>query len=90
MEIGTLTWAHVLGAAALYWAILIPAWLFHTTRPSTQARARERAVTRTEIDPATGEMLMTLQHPINVGRVAAILLGPPLLLVAAWLVARAA
>jgi len=86
MDIQSWPWTGILGAAAVYWVVLIASWLFYTTRPSTQARARARDFQSAERAPKTGKVEMTFAHSTRLDRVALVLLGPPIVLAALRLI----
>ena len=88
MTFSSWTWLHVLVMALVYWAVVICTWSFRVSRPAARERARERAFHGRTIDPATGEMTMTFTSAIDVNRIAAILLGPPLFLVLTFLLLK--
>ncbi len=83
-----LTWLYVLAIVMVYWIAVIGTWMFRVSRPEARVRARERNFSGSAIGPAAGEMTMTFTHSINVTRVAAVFVVPPLLLVLAWAVLR--
>jgi hypothetical protein len=89
MDIQAWSWGGVLLAATAYWVVLVGGWLVYITRPSTQARARERAFRDAEVNPETGEVMMTFEHQVRRGRIALALFGPPLLLAVIWLIGGA-
>ena len=77
----SLSWTQIVLACGLYWVLLMGGWLFHTTRPSTQARARARALTHQTLDPETGMMQLRFETRIRTRPIALLVLGPPLALV---------
>ena len=83
------TWPTLAITTMTYWVILFAGWWRYTVRPSSQARARERAFSRAVPDPETGDVMVTLEHSIKIGRIAAIVFVPPLLLTLTWLLAPA-
>lgn len=89
MNASNWTWFHVFGIVLLYWVAAIGTWSFRVSRPEARRQARERRFQGNSIDPATGQMTMTFTNAINLNRIAAILLVPPLLFVAAFLVVGA-
>ena len=88
MDIRTWPWTGVLVAVVIYWIVLVAGWLVYTTRPSTQARARERDLHSIEQDPETGRVVMSFQHASRLDRVGLVLFGPPILLAALWFFTR--
>ena len=83
------TWLHVLGIVLLYWVAIIGTWSFRVSRPEARERARAQHFQGSSIDPATGQMTMTFTNAVNLNRIAAILLVPPLLFVLVFLVVGA-
>ena len=80
MDIGSWPWTRVLLVSIGYWAVLFMALLVHRTRPTTQARARSRALRTVHQDPMTGRMKMAFQDSIRLDRIAVVLFAPPALL----------
>ena len=87
MTLEAWAWYQLLLVIAVYWALLLGRWWFYTTRPSTQARARARGLRHVETDPETGEVLLGFEATANLLPIAAVLLGPPVLLIVFWLAA---
>jgi hypothetical protein len=85
----TWSWIHMMVATVAYWALLVGGWYFYTTRPSVQARARERDFGHESFDAETGRLEITYESSIDLGRVALAVLGPPALLVVLWFATRA-
>ena len=44
MALPSLSWGRYIAIVLLYWVLVVGGWMFYTTRPSTQRRAREQAV----------------------------------------------
>ena len=85
MSFHSWTWIHLALAIAGYWIVVIAAWRFYATRPAHQARAREEAITQRIPGSRPGEETVVLSGTVNLTGVLAVLLGPPVLLVVAWL-----
>jgi hypothetical protein len=83
----TWTWGHILIVAVIYWVVLAVGRLSYISRPAVQVRARARDFKSQSIDTETGDMIVSYEHSINIARLAAIVLGPPALLVILWLAA---
>ena len=88
MALSLSTWGRYMSLVLLYWVLVVGGWIFYTTRPSTQRRAREHAVVVARKDPVTGGTILTLSSTINLGPIAALLFAPPLALLIVWLVLR--
>jgi hypothetical protein len=85
MDLRSWTWMHLALMIAGYWLLVVAAWWFYTTRPAQQARARDRATTQILPGSRPGEQGITLSGTINLAGALAMLMGPPILLVVAWL-----
>ena len=90
MDFPTWTWAALAAAVATYWVLLAGGWWWLTTRPTTQARARARHFAGAVRDPERGAVMVTYQASLDLARIIAVVLGPPLLLVVAWILTRGA
>ncbi len=88
MALPSLSWGRYIAIVLLYWVLVVGAWMFYTTRPSTQRRAREQAVIAERKDPVTGGMILTISSRINLRPIGALLFGPPLVLLIVWLALR--
>ena len=88
MDFWNWTLLQLAGTGALYVIVAAGAWLLYTTRPSTQARARARALKDVQPGPTSHTVVLTYEHSLNLNRVARVLLGPPCLLLVAWLLVR--
>ena len=72
----------------VYWVLVVGSWMFYTTRPSTQRRAREQAVIAERKDPIAGGTIVTISSTINLQPIGALLFGPPVALLIVWLALR--
>lgn len=88
MDVRSWQWTTVLLIVVAYWVVLVSAWLFHVTRPSTRARARIRDFEGMHGDPGAGPMKVMYSHTVRLDRVALALFGPPVFVVLAWLASR--
>ena len=88
MALPPLSWGRYIAIVLLYWVLVVGGWMFYTTRPSTQRRAREQAVIAERKDPVTGGTILTISSRINLGPIGALLFGPPLALLIVWLALR--
>jgi len=88
MALPPLSWGRYTAIVLLYWVLVVGGWMFYTTRPSTQRRARERAVIAEQKDPVTGATILTISSRIHLGPIGAMLFGPPLALLIVWLALR--
>ena len=88
MALPSLSWGRYIAIVLLYWVLVVGGWMFHTTRPSTQRRAREQAVIAERRDTVTGVMILTISSTINLRPIVALLFGPPLALLIVWLALR--
>ena len=86
MAFPSLSWGRYIAIVLLYWVLVVGGWMFYTTRPSTQRRAREQAVIAER--KVTGGTILTLSSTINLRPIGALLFGPPLALLIVWLVLR--
>jgi len=88
MSPASMTWIHIVAVTAVYWLLLIGGWYLYTTRPSAQARARERDFKSESFDDETGQLVVVYESTINVVGIALAVLGPPALLAILWLAVR--
>ena len=88
MALPSFSWGRYIAIVLLYWVLVVGGWMFYTTRPSTQRRAREQAVIAERKDPVTGGTILTISSSINLLPIGALLLGPPLALLIVWLALR--
>jgi len=86
MAFPSLSWGRYIAIVLLYWVLVVGGWMFYTTRPSTQRRAREQAVIAER--KVTGGTILTLSSTINLRPIGALLFGPPLALLIVWLALR--
>ncbi|MGH7467768.1 MAG: hypothetical protein ACRENP_07230 [Longimicrobiales bacterium] len=82
-----LTWYQLLLLVCAYWVVLVGGWYVYTTRPVTQRQTRARNLVSIIEDSSSATATMTFKHQINLVRVGAALLGPPFVLLVAWLIA---
>ena len=85
MALPSLRWRQNIAIVLLYWVLVVGGWMFYTTRPSTQRRAREQAVIAERNDTVTGGTILTVSSTINLRPIVALLFGPPLALLIVWL-----
>ena len=85
MALPSLSWRQNIAIVLLYWVLVVGGWMFCTTRPSTQRRAREQAVIAERNDTVTGGTILTVSSTINLRPIVALLFGPPLALLIVWL-----
>ena len=90
MDFRTWTWPFLAAVVVAYWVLVVGGWWWRTTRPATQARARTRHFAGAVRDPKRGEITVTYQASLDLTRIIAFLIGPPLLLVVGWVLARGA
>jgi len=88
MALPPLSWGRYIAIVLLYWVLVVGGWMFYTTRPSTQRRAREQAVIAERKDPVTGGTILTISSTIHLRPIGALLFGPPLALLIVWLALR--
>jgi len=88
MALPPLSWGRYIAIVLLYWVLVVGGWMFYSTRPSTQRRAREQSVIAERKDPVTGGTILILSSTINLRPIGALLLGPPLVLLIVWLALR--
>ena len=90
MALPSLTRGRYIAIVLLYWVLVVGGWMFYTTRPSTQRRAREQSVIAERKDPVTGGTILTISSRIRITLrpIAALLFGPPLALSIVWLALR--
>ena len=86
MAFPSLSWGRYIAIVLLYWVLVVGGWMFYTTRPSTQRRAREQAVIAER--KVTGGTILTLSSTITLRPIGALLFGPPLALLIVWLALR--
>src|SRR2546427_12378759 len=85
MALPPLSWGRYIAIVLLYWVLVVGGWMFYTTRPSTQRRAREQAVIAERKDLVTGGTILTISSRNNLRPIGALLFGPPLALFIVWL-----
>ena len=88
MALPSFSWGRYIAILLLYWVLVVGGWMFYTTRPSTQRRAREQAVIAERKDPVTGGTILTVSSTINLPPIGALLFGPPVALLIVWLALR--
>ncbi len=90
MALPSFIWGRYIAIVLLYWVLVVGGWIFYTTRPSTQRRAREQAVIAERKDPVTGGTILILSSKIeiNLRPIGALLFGPPMALLIVWLALR--
>jgi len=88
MALPSLSWGRYMAIVLVYWVLVVGSWMFYTTRPSTQRRAREQAVIAERKDPIGGGTIVTISSTINLRPIGALLLGPPVALLIVWLALR--
>ncbi len=86
MAFPSLSWGRYIAIVLLYWVLVVGGWMFYTTRPSTQHRAREQAVITER--KVTGGTILTVSSTINLRPIGALLFGPPVALLIVWLALR--
>ncbi len=86
MAFPSLSWGRYIAIVLLYWVLVVGGWMFYTTRPSTQRRAREQAVIAER--KVTGGTILTVSSTINLRPIGALLFGPPVALLIVWLALR--
>lgn len=80
MDVRDWTWTHVLLATLGYWLVLFAVWRIRTARPSQRARARSSAPSESFQGTQRGEHFVVYRAHTNITGVAAVVLGPPMLL----------
>ena len=88
MALPPLSWGRYIAIVLLYWVLVVGGWMFYTTRPSTQRRAREQHLIAERKVPVTGGMILTFSYRVNLLPIGALLFGPPLALLIVWLALR--
>ena len=88
MAFPSLSWGRYIAIVLLYWVLVVGGWMFYTTRPSTQRRAREQALIAEAKDPVTGGTILTFSSEVHLLPIGALLFGPPLALLIVWLALR--
>ncbi len=90
MALPSSSWGRYIAIVLLYWVLVVGGWMFYTTRPSTQRRAREQAVIAERKDPVTGGTILTISSRIRITLrpIATLFFGPPLALLIVWLALR--
>ncbi len=86
MALPSFSWGRYIAIVLLYWVLVVGGWMFYTTRPSTQRRAREQAVIAER--KVTGGTILTVSSTINLRPIGALLFGPPVALLIVWLALR--
>ena len=88
MAFPSFNWGRYIIVVLVYSVLVVGGWIFYTTRPSTQRRAREQALVAERRDPVTGGMILTFSSTINLRPIGAVLFGPPLALLIVWFALR--
>src|SRR5437762_12135475 len=88
MALPPLSWGRYIAIVLLYWVLVVGSWMFYTTRPSTQRRAREQAVIAGRKEPLGGGAVVTISSTIHLRPIGALRLGPPVAPFVVWLALR--
>src|SRR2546430_1121487 len=88
MAFPSLSWGQYIAIVLLYWVLVVGGWMFYTTRPSTQRRAREQCVIADRKDTLTGVEAPVPASCTNLPASRGSRLGPPRALLILWLAAR--
>lgn len=75
----------------LYWGVLASAWQLYNRRgglAARQAADRDAAAMEIREGPGVGQQLITYEGTVHLTRVVLLVVGPPVLLLGGWLIAR--